>query len=174
MTERELSEMEALHPKLKELTLRGRFRFKVAAILRDMAALSFEARIFEGLRSFERQRELVARGVSRTMSSNHLADREGFSRAVDIVQRDDDPWSTSNAGDREFWLTLARMASLHGLESGASWIDKLVGARRVRDESARKKFRAFVTATDVPWKPLDYSGKMGWDLPHVQTVGVPK
>jgi len=41
--------------------------------------------VFEGLRDIERQRELVAKGASRTLDSYHLADRHGQSHAVDLV-----------------------------------------------------------------------------------------
>lgn len=41
--------------------------------------------VFEGLRDIERQRELVARGASRTLDSYHLADKYGMAHAVDLV-----------------------------------------------------------------------------------------
>lgn len=41
--------------------------------------------VFEGLRDIERQRELVAKGASRTLDSYHLADKHGQSHAVDLV-----------------------------------------------------------------------------------------
>ena len=41
--------------------------------------------VFEGLRDIERQRELVARGASRTLDSYHLGDKYGQSHAVDLV-----------------------------------------------------------------------------------------
>ena len=43
--------------------------------------------VYEGLRDLERQRELVAKGASRTLDSYHLADKYGQSHAVDLV-----PW----------------------------------------------------------------------------------
>lgn len=41
--------------------------------------------VFEGLRTIERQRELVAKGASRTLDSYHVADKYGMSHAVDLV-----------------------------------------------------------------------------------------
>lgn len=41
--------------------------------------------VFEGLRTIDRQRELVAAGASRTLDSYHLADKYGQSHAVDLV-----------------------------------------------------------------------------------------
>lgn len=41
--------------------------------------------VFEGLRTLDRQRELVAAGASRTLDSYHLADKYGQSHAVDLV-----------------------------------------------------------------------------------------
>ncbi len=174
MTDRELELMIGLHPKLRELTLRGRFRHKVAAVLRDLEAMGLEPRLFECLRSEERQRQLIARGVSRTMASYHLPGRDGLARAADIVQDDRDPWSTEHPGDQEFWLTVARLATTKGLNSGATWIDKFVRGQRVPDASARAKLLAFLLDGSRPWQPETWKGKVGWDLPHVQTVGVAK
>lgn len=41
--------------------------------------------VTEGLRSKERQQELVKAGKSLTLNSRHLADAHGFSRAVDLA-----------------------------------------------------------------------------------------
>lgn len=41
--------------------------------------------VFEGIRTLERQKELVAAGASRTLDSFHLADKYGQSHAVDLV-----------------------------------------------------------------------------------------
>lgn len=43
--------------------------------------------VFEGLRTVERQRKLVASGASKTMASKHLKQPSGFGHAVDLV-----PW----------------------------------------------------------------------------------
>lgn len=41
--------------------------------------------VYEGLRSVERQREYVKRGVSKTMNSKHLRQADNFGHAVDLV-----------------------------------------------------------------------------------------
>lgn len=43
--------------------------------------------ILEGVRSLERQQQLVDSGASKTLNSKHLPDTNGFSRAVDAA-----PW----------------------------------------------------------------------------------
>ncbi len=43
--------------------------------------------VFEGVRSLTRQRELVAKGASKTMNSMHIKQKDGFGHAVDLV-----PW----------------------------------------------------------------------------------
>jgi len=51
-----------------------------AVILRSLNRMPFDVTILEGIRTVERQRELVAQGSSWTMKSKHL---EG--RAIDIA-----------------------------------------------------------------------------------------
>lgn len=41
--------------------------------------------VLEGVRSQERQAELVAQGKSKTMNSKHLKQADGFSHAVDLA-----------------------------------------------------------------------------------------
>lgn len=41
--------------------------------------------VYEGVRSEERQRELLAKGATRTMRSKHLLQPDGLSHAVDLV-----------------------------------------------------------------------------------------
>ena len=41
--------------------------------------------VLEGLRSKERQEELVATGKSKTMNSKHLKQSDGYGHAVDII-----------------------------------------------------------------------------------------
>lgn len=51
-----------------------------------LGAAPFAFRITEGVRTIARQRQLVAKGASKTMNSRHLAHRlDGLSRAVDLV-----------------------------------------------------------------------------------------
>lgn len=48
--------------------------------------------VFEGLRTVERQRKLVAAGASKTMNSKHIRQPDGFGKAVDLV-----PWIAGRA-----------------------------------------------------------------------------
>lgn len=54
---------------------------KLVLIVEEMAScVSFDVIVVEGLRSLERQKELVAKGASRTMKSKHL-----IGKAVDLA-----------------------------------------------------------------------------------------
>lgn len=55
-----------------------------------MAAISISAQdftVFEGLRTLERQKEYLKRGVTKTLASKHLKQSDGLGHAVDLV-----PW----------------------------------------------------------------------------------
>ncbi len=56
--------LEGVHPEL------------VRAVRYAIAATTVDFQVFEGLRSLERQKELVAKRVSRTMKSYHLTGDE--------------------------------------------------------------------------------------------------
>lgn len=64
-------QLETLHPDLQ--------------MVLNEAIKHVDFSILEGLRSPERQEELVRQGKSKTMNSKHLADDSGASRAVDII-----------------------------------------------------------------------------------------
>lgn len=53
--------------------------------LRAIQITTQDFTVFEGVRTAERQRELVRRGVSRTNQSKHLRQSDGFSHAFDLV-----------------------------------------------------------------------------------------
>ena len=59
----------------------------VRVVRRAIGTTEQDFMVFEGIRTTARQRELVRRGASRTMNSKHLAQRDGYSHAVDLV-----PW----------------------------------------------------------------------------------
>ncbi|MGX1099953.1 peptidoglycan-binding protein [Amorphus sp. MBR-141] len=56
---------------------------RIVARAADLSPVPF--RVFEGVRSVERQRENVRRGVSRTMNSRHIRGANGVCHAVDLV-----------------------------------------------------------------------------------------
>lgn len=53
-------------------------------IFRDVAN-HWDITILEGIRTLERQKELVASGASKTLNSRHFANSHGFSSAVDVA-----------------------------------------------------------------------------------------
>lgn len=67
-----LAKLEGVHPDLQRV------------IHRAIAITDIDFKVIEGLRSVERQRELVKRGASKTMNSRHLS-----GHAVDIVPLED-------------------------------------------------------------------------------------
>jgi peptidoglycan LD-endopeptidase CwlK len=59
----------------------------VAVVQRAIQLTVQDFTVFEGLRTPERQRKLVAAGASKTMDSYHLPQHDGLGHAVDLV-----PW----------------------------------------------------------------------------------
>lgn len=72
--------LKGVHPKLADVVER--------AI--EISGQDFT--VFEGLRSVERQKILVASGASKTMNSKHIRQPDGFGHAVDLV-----PWIDGQA-----------------------------------------------------------------------------
>ena len=68
--------LEGVHPDLVRV-------IKRAAALTDQPF-----QVLEGLRSRERQKQLVARGASKTMNSRHIKAANGYGHAVDIAPLD--------------------------------------------------------------------------------------
>ncbi|MPT39999.1 MAG: M15 family peptidase [Achromobacter sp.] len=73
LSTRSLQRLEGVHPRLVEIV-------KLAI---ERTAVDFQ--VYEGLRTVERQRELVAKGASQTMDSLHIKGADGFGHAVDLV-----------------------------------------------------------------------------------------
>lgn len=58
----------------------------LAKVIKRAAAISdLDFTVLEVLRTVARQKELVAKGASKTMNSRHLPGKDGKSRAVDIA-----------------------------------------------------------------------------------------
>ena len=76
LSEKSLAKLDGAHPGL-------------ARVIRRAAAISsIDFTVLEVLRTIDRQRELVAKGASKTMKSRHLPGADGKSRAVDIAPLD--------------------------------------------------------------------------------------
>lgn len=73
LSARSLQRLEGVHPQLVEIV-------KLAI---QRAAVDFT--VVEGLRTPERQRELVAAGKSQTLNGLHLRQADGYGHAVDLA-----------------------------------------------------------------------------------------
>lgn len=76
LSEKSLTKLEGAHPDL------------VKVIKRAAALSPIDFTVLEVLRTPARQKELVAKGASKTMKSRHLPGADGKSRAVDIAPLD--------------------------------------------------------------------------------------
>jgi peptidoglycan L-alanyl-D-glutamate endopeptidase CwlK len=76
LSEKSLAKLSGAHPDLQK-------------VIKRAAALSpIDFTVLEVLRTVARQRELVAKGASKTMKSRHLPGADGKSRAIDIAPLD--------------------------------------------------------------------------------------
>lgn len=66
-------ELDGVHPDLAHVVVRA-----IAISTQDFS-------VHDGIRTVDQQRELVARGASKTMNSKHLPQADGFGYAVDLV-----------------------------------------------------------------------------------------
>lgn len=66
-------ELVGVHPRL------------VAVVERAIALTNQDFTVHDGLRTEAEQREFVRRGVSKTMASKHMRQRDGLGHAVDLV-----------------------------------------------------------------------------------------
>lgn len=73
LSARSLQRLEGVHPRLVD----------VVKLAIQRTPVDFT--VVEGLRSAERQRELVAKGASQTQNSLHLRQPDGYGRAVDLA-----------------------------------------------------------------------------------------
>lgn len=76
LSQKSLTKLEGAHPDL------------VKVIKRAAALSPIDFTVLEVLRTPARQKELVAKGASKTMKSRHLPGTDGKSRAVDIAPMD--------------------------------------------------------------------------------------
>lgn len=128
---------------------------KIPAILKRMRDLGFAPKIAESYRTVDEQRAMVRRGVSWTLRSKHVMP-PGKVRAVDIVDAKK-AWQAEKA----FWLTLGRLALLHGCNWGGLW------GLPYRE---RTMLRRFLTAEHDDWRAAvhDWLGRIGKDPAHVE------
>jgi len=82
-SERSLEKLHTCHPDLQRLFKR--------------VVLQFDVTILEGVRTLERQQEMVADGLSQTLRSKHLKQPDGYAHAVDVAPY---PVNWANAAGR--------------------------------------------------------------------------
>lgn len=73
LSDKSLTKLAGAHPDLRKVIMRAA----------ELSPLDFT--ILEVVRTVARQKELVAKGASKTMRSRHIPSADGFSRAVDIA-----------------------------------------------------------------------------------------
>lgn len=107
---------------LKDLA--PKFREALERTVADMKALGHKPRIFETLRTKERQDFLYGFGRQYddgrgtvTNSFSHTRTYHGYGLAADIVENDATPWNAKPS----FWNDLGRCAEKHGLAWGGRW-----------------------------------------------------
>ncbi len=73
--------------KRSKLNLCNNLDYRLVHIICEVARLDLpcDFTVFETKRTIEKQKEYIARGVSKTMNSKHIPDKLGIVRAVDIV-----------------------------------------------------------------------------------------
>jgi len=84
-------ELAGVHPRLVEV------------VERAITYTDQDFTVHDGLRTEAEQRQLVARGASKTMNSRHMKQRDGFGHAVDLV-----PWI--NGRPRWEWKPIFQIA----------------------------------------------------------------
>lgn len=71
--QKSLDRLATIHPRLREV------------VIKACESMPFDITVVEGVRTIERQKELLAGGTTWTMNSKHIAGADGFSHAVDIA-----------------------------------------------------------------------------------------
>lgn len=107
-------------------------------VIRETAAHSLIAfQITEGIRTLERQKELVAKGKSKTMNSRHLPGADGRSKAVDVVCYDNGKVTWNLEWYRRLCVEIRATAKRLGISViwGNDWDDDGVECGPDPDES---------------------------------------
>jgi hypothetical protein len=126
-------------------------RARARAIIEELNAAGWQAFVAEGRRTWEQQKEKVAKGYSKTMHSKHLT-----GLAADIVDR---RYLWEKVCPKRFWLELGSAAVRHGLRWGGSFGLEPKEWAALRSALLKRDFKA---ALDM---------KIGWDPAHVEVAG---
>lgn len=98
----------------------------VAVVERAIQLTPQDFTVMEGLRTLERQRELVAKGASKTLASKHLVQPDGYGHAVDLV-----PYDRAPRWEWPLIYPVARAVQAAALELGAQLVWGGVWDRRL-------------------------------------------
>ena len=138
-----------------QITETGNFRNKIRAVLDIANARGYRLIVHNALRTAEQQKELVAKGRSKTMNSKHLPGKDGLARAADVVDA-----RYLWGAPRHVWVMIGRLALTQGCEWGGLW-----GLPR----KMRLEFQRFLLDRSRPFDPKEWRGKIGWDPAHIET-----
>ena len=119
--QRSIERMDGIHPKLLAVA-----NDAISASLSDMTVPDMG-----GMRTLEQQKSLVAKGVSKTINSMHVKQKDGYGHAIDLI-----PYVNGKAivnalttQDREHWYDIV-WAMKYGAEKnglslrwGGRWFD---------------------------------------------------
>lgn len=108
-SKRSLQKLGTVHPDMQKVVMR----------VMEMQVMDFT--ILEGVRTMERQEQLVRDGKSKTFNSKHLEQDDGYSHAVDIA-----PWPIDWKDSTRFYILNGLMrAAAHEegvkIRTGADW-----------------------------------------------------
>lgn len=84
-SQRSINNLKGVHPKL------------VAVVTRALEIGPVDFVVIEGVRSLERQREMVATKASKTLASKHLIQPDGYGHAVDLFPGTPKGWEDLTA-----------------------------------------------------------------------------
>ena len=123
-----------------------------------MALRGYPTRLASALRTIEEQKELVAKGYSKTLKSNHLAQADGKAWAADLCHITKG-WDAP----RRFWWLLGANAQARGLGWGGLF--GLSAAQRVAVVNALDELRRLKWPTE---HEIYHKVKLGWDVAHIE------
>jgi peptidoglycan LD-endopeptidase CwlK len=116
LDQRSITRMKGVHPDLVHVITVASMGFQ-----REHPGLSFF--VTEGVRTRERQRELVSKGASRTMNSRHIPGADGLGKAIDLAVKLDGELRWDWPLYAKLGATVKRVAREQGIpvEWGGDW-----------------------------------------------------
>lgn len=87
----------------------------VRVVNRAMSHQIMDFTVSEGLRTKERQIELVEKGRSKTLNSKHLVQSDGYGHAVDLYPFPIEMWACDNPRNKNHTREISRFGLLAGI-----------------------------------------------------------